>query len=168
LLANRHADESIYQSDGLCHDFCLPGGNAFAVVQGHGCFCSNILPDISSQVDVGRCSAPCPGYQTDVCGGDGLWGYMALGPSPSATAGASSSPSSSASSSPSTISTSSSSSSVSFPRYRPCPRNLVSLLLAFFLRLLRVWISSKETAVLYLLVQEVFCAGNQAQKSSAK
>ncbi|TGO49007.1 hypothetical protein BOTNAR_0448g00010 [Botryotinia narcissicola] len=79
------ANSSIYQSDGLCHDFCLDE-YAFAVVQGSQCWCSNYVPGTTSSTS--DCDTPCPGYPDDTCGGDGLYGYMSLTLAPSGTKGA--------------------------------------------------------------------------------
>jgi hypothetical protein len=43
------------------------------------------LPDVSTQVSTDECQRPCPGYPSDVCGGDGLYGYMTLARAPSGT-----------------------------------------------------------------------------------
>ncbi|KAI5919884.1 hypothetical protein F4810DRAFT_464075 [Camillea tinctor] len=83
-------NSSIYQSDGLCHDFCVDD-YAFAIVQDQDCWCSNYEPSESTQVDVGDCDTSCPGYPSDRCGGDGLWGYMSLTVEPSGTSGGSTS-----------------------------------------------------------------------------
>ncbi|KAI1488197.1 hypothetical protein F5X96DRAFT_646560 [Biscogniauxia mediterranea] len=83
-------NSSIYQSDGLCHDFCVDD-YAFAIVQDQDCWCSNYVPAESTQVDVDDCDTSCPGYPSDLCGGDGLWGYMSLNVEPSGTTGASTS-----------------------------------------------------------------------------
>jgi hypothetical protein len=85
--ASGTANHSIYQSDGLCHDFCQDK-YAIAIVKGDSCWCSNFVPDESVQVSVSECSKPCPGYNTDVCGGDTEYGYMLLARSPSGTVGA--------------------------------------------------------------------------------
>jgi hypothetical protein len=79
-------DSSIYQSDGLCYNFCNSDW-AYAIVQGEDCWCSNYTPDSSSQVDTSKCNSECPGYPSDTCGADGLYGYMALSSSPSGTKG---------------------------------------------------------------------------------
>ena len=78
-------DSSIYQSDGLCYDFCVDD-YAFAVIQGKDCWCSNYTPTKSSLVSTSECDLSCAGYPSDVCGGDNLFGYMALNKSPSGTA----------------------------------------------------------------------------------
>ncbi|KAI0840891.1 hypothetical protein F5Y06DRAFT_294163 [Hypoxylon sp. FL0890] len=88
------ANYSIYQSDGLCHDFCVDE-YAFAIVQDKECWCSNYVPDETDQVNVSQCSEPCPGYTSDTCGGDQLWGYISLTMEPSGTTGGSSSSTSS-------------------------------------------------------------------------
>ncbi|KAF5868154.1 putative er membrane protein [Botrytis fragariae] len=98
------ANSSIYQSDGLCYDFCLDE-YAFAVVQGSECWCSNYVPGTTSSTS--DCDTPCPGYPDDTCGGDSLYGYMSLTLSPSGTKGAATTSSTSTSSEKVTTSTSS-------------------------------------------------------------
>ena len=71
-----YLDHSIYQSDGLCHDFCKAKIYKLAIIQGDSCWCANNLPDKKLQVDPGDCNSSCPGFPTDVCGGPGLYGYM--------------------------------------------------------------------------------------------
>ncbi|KAI1806124.1 hypothetical protein F4811DRAFT_551082 [Daldinia bambusicola] len=82
--ASTAANSSHFQSDGLCHDFCADT-SAFAVVKYDQCWCSDYVPDESSQVDTEKCDMKCPGYPKDLCGGDGLWGYMSLDRQPSGT-----------------------------------------------------------------------------------
>ncbi|KAG8167607.1 hypothetical protein KVR01_003296 [Diaporthe batatas] len=81
---------SIYQSQGLCYGTCKDGGYAFAVLQSSDCWCSNLVPSSDDQTSTSNCQSSCPGYPSDYCGGDGTYGYIALGPSPSGTAGGSS------------------------------------------------------------------------------
>jgi len=83
---NRISDHSIYQSDGLCYDFCKQSF-ALAIVQDDSCWCSNYVPNKAIQVSTSQCSKSCPGFPDDVCGGDGLFGYMLLEKQPSGTVG---------------------------------------------------------------------------------
>jgi len=85
ILTNCCADSSIYQSNGLCSDFCR-SSYAFAVVQDDGCWCSNYVPGTTNT----GCSEQCPGYPSELCGGNGVYGYIALGRNPSGTQGGSS------------------------------------------------------------------------------
>lgn len=73
-------------SDGLCHNTC-DGKSAFAIVQGSKCWCSDYVPDDSTQTDTSDCNQSCPGFPDDTCGGDGVWGYIALDKEPSGTKG---------------------------------------------------------------------------------
>ncbi|KAH6890611.1 hypothetical protein B0T10DRAFT_459260 [Thelonectria olida] len=82
---------SIYQSNGLCHDFCIDD-YAYAITQNNACWCSNYAPSKSTREDVSDCDTTCPGYPSEYCGGDSLYGYLSLGNvEPSGTQGASSS-----------------------------------------------------------------------------
>jgi hypothetical protein len=56
-----------------------------AVVQGHNCWCGDYIPFEAAQVDVGKCNNICPGFPSDTCGGDGLYGYMLLDVQPAGT-----------------------------------------------------------------------------------
>ncbi|KAI1004301.1 hypothetical protein K3495_g3913 [Podosphaera aphanis] len=77
---------SVYQSNGLCTNFCLQQ-YAFAILQDKSCWCSNYIPATTTT----GCTLNCPGYPFEKCGGDGLYGYIALGKvAPSGTLGASS------------------------------------------------------------------------------
>ncbi|KAF5020528.1 hypothetical protein F66182_7460 [Fusarium sp. NRRL 66182] len=84
---------SIYQTNGLCHDWCFDD-YAYAITQDKLCWCSNYAPSESSQEQNSRCDIPCPAWPDEKCGGDGLFGYVSLGniapsgtqgPSPSST-----------------------------------------------------------------------------------
>ncbi|RDW77013.1 hypothetical protein BP6252_05066 [Coleophoma cylindrospora] len=86
--ASTGKNSSLYQSNGLCHDFCIDS-YAFAVLQDEGCWCSNYVP--ASTVSTSNCDTACPGYPSDMCGGNNLYGYIALTLSPSGTLAGSSS-----------------------------------------------------------------------------
>ncbi|TVY35992.1 Cell wall integrity and stress response component [Lachnellula subtilissima] len=95
--ADSNKNSSIYQSNGLCSDFCK-SSYAFAVVQDDGCWCSNYVPGSTTS----GCTQTCPGYPLELCGGSGVYGYIALGNTPSGTKGGSSTAASSTSTSTST------------------------------------------------------------------
>ncbi|KAI1116783.1 hypothetical protein F5Y14DRAFT_33285 [Nemania sp. NC0429] len=99
-------NSSIWQSNGLCHDFCFRQSFALAVLQGHYCWCSDYVPAKSSQVDTDECNEPCPGWKPDTCGTHDLFGYIQLDKVPSGTADGSSSSTSSESSTDSSTTTS--------------------------------------------------------------
>ncbi len=86
LTRTTPTDNSDFQSDGLCAGFCASKW-ALAIVKGKACWCSDFVPEKGSQVDTGKCNAPCPGYPSDLCGADNLFGYMALKKSPAGTTG---------------------------------------------------------------------------------
>ncbi|KAJ4120044.1 Cell wall integrity and stress response component 4 [Fusarium equiseti] len=65
---------SIYQTNGLCHDFCFDG-YAYAITQGKLCWCSNYAPVKSVQESNSKCDTPCPAWPKEVCGGDGKTNY---------------------------------------------------------------------------------------------
>lgn len=45
------ANSSIYQSEGLCYDFCNDQSYALGILQDETCWCSNYVPASSDQVD---------------------------------------------------------------------------------------------------------------------
>ena len=79
-------------SNGECQNICQ-GSYVFAVLQGNYCWCSNYVPDPSSQTNTLDCNQPCPGYGSEWCGSTsaGLYGYYNLGGTPLGTAGGQSS-----------------------------------------------------------------------------
>ncbi|KAF4122981.1 hypothetical protein GMORB2_6529 [Geosmithia morbida] len=85
--ASTDRNVSIYQSNGLCTNFCS-ADYAYAITQKNGCWCSNYIPSESSQVDTDDCDTACPGYPDEMCGGSDLFGYLELDTnSPSGTKG---------------------------------------------------------------------------------
>ncbi|RAK98885.1 WSC domain-containing protein [Aspergillus ibericus CBS 121593] len=85
--SSQNANESTYQSNGLCEDHC--SDYAFGILQGYDCWCSNIVPNSATNVNVSECSQDCPGYPDDSCGSTtkGLYGYVEIvGHQPSGTA----------------------------------------------------------------------------------
>lgn len=78
-------DYSNYQSEGLCYRYCL-NKYALAIMLDKACWCSNYVPSKTSQVSTDKCQNGCPGYPDDYCGGDNLFGYVALNKAPSGTA----------------------------------------------------------------------------------
>lgn len=71
-------DVSIYQTNGLCHDYCMQRNQAYAITQANSCWCSDLTPATPDQVASGRCNRPCPAYPAEFCGGSGVYGYIAL------------------------------------------------------------------------------------------
>lgn len=79
-----------FQSNGACDKQCNPT-YAFAVIQGHYCWCSDYAPgETTSNED---CNSTCPGIDTERCGSttNQLYGYIPLGRLPAGTQGAPSS-----------------------------------------------------------------------------
>ena len=88
-MLTRIADESDFQSMGLCYQTCAGAEEqyAFAVVWQKSCWCTNTVPNSADTVSAKQCSNSCPGYPTDWCGGDSLFGYLKItGVKPSSTA----------------------------------------------------------------------------------
>ncbi|KAB8801887.1 hypothetical protein FH972_026709 [Carpinus fangiana] len=73
-----------FMSAGKCKDTCN-GQGAFGVVQGKNCWCSDYAP--SQQLFAAVCNSPCFGYPDELCGGSGVYGYIAEGPAPAGTIG---------------------------------------------------------------------------------
>ncbi|PYH98683.1 hypothetical protein BO71DRAFT_425928 [Aspergillus ellipticus CBS 707.79] len=96
--SSQAANESTFQSNGLCEDHCST--YAFGILQGYDCWCSNIAPNSATNVNTSDCSQSCPGYPDDSCGSTskGLYGYVEIvGQQPSGTATVSSTSTSSTS-----------------------------------------------------------------------
>ncbi|KAF6813090.1 hypothetical protein CSOJ01_04776 [Colletotrichum sojae] len=87
--ASGSANLSIWQTNGLCSDFCRDKNRAFAIVQYQSCWCSDVAPDPSTEADVtDKCNDICPGYDTEKCGSrPNYYGYIALAKTPTSTAG---------------------------------------------------------------------------------
>ncbi|CAG9973889.1 unnamed protein product [Clonostachys byssicola] len=97
---------SIYQTNGLCKDFCTKD-YAYAITQEQLCWCSNYTPSKSDQVDMNQCNINCPAYPDEKCGGKGVFGYVQLNAHlPSGTRGSDSSSASSTTVDSSTLTTS--------------------------------------------------------------
>ncbi|KAI0390689.1 hypothetical protein F5Y17DRAFT_48300 [Xylariaceae sp. FL0594] len=128
--AQTPTNSSIYQSDGLCHDFCNKDSWAFAIVQAFSCWCSDYIPDPSSQVDTSKCNRACPGWPQDTCGAKDLYGYMQLDSQPSGTksdnSGPTSTPTPTRSSSSSKVLVSSTSTSTSVVHITTSPTSTTS------------------------------------------
>ncbi|AEO60690.1 hypothetical protein MYCTH_2316209 [Thermothelomyces thermophilus ATCC 42464] len=78
---------SNWQSDGRCYGNCTDLNYALAIVQNKNCWCSNLVPNKADRKPLSDCQNPCPGYPSDYCGGDGVFGYMyAGGSTPTGTA----------------------------------------------------------------------------------
>ncbi|KAL2165084.1 hypothetical protein VTH06DRAFT_380 [Thermothelomyces fergusii] len=77
---------SNWQSDGRCYGNCTDLNYALAIVQNKNCWCSNLVPNPADRKPLSECQNPCPGYPSDYCGGDGLFGYMSANGAPKGTA----------------------------------------------------------------------------------
>ncbi|KAL2255874.1 hypothetical protein VTK26DRAFT_2554 [Humicola hyalothermophila] len=85
--ANMDPLNSPWQSEGRCFDNCTDLQYALAIIQNHNCWCSNYIPHRADQKPLQDCQLPCPGYPSDYCGGDGVFGYLEVaGHAPSGTA----------------------------------------------------------------------------------
>ncbi|KAF2086316.1 hypothetical protein K490DRAFT_21335, partial [Saccharata proteae CBS 121410] len=63
-----------YQTTGNCQPICVGlGFPVMGLVNGSNCYCGDLLPAKSSQVDDDKCDTPCNGYDTQTCGGDNYW-----------------------------------------------------------------------------------------------
>lgn len=67
-------DTYTYQSSGYCTSQCQGNGqNVAATTNGGDCWCGDEYPALADKVDQDKCSTPCQGYDTEMCGGDGFW-----------------------------------------------------------------------------------------------
>ncbi|KAL2065540.1 hypothetical protein VTL71DRAFT_3210 [Oculimacula yallundae] len=98
-------NESIYQSNSLCFEFCngqkpllQPKKYALAVVQYQSCWCTDFAPASTTT----GCDMTCPGWEFELCGNTSpsLYGYIKLPAAISGTQGASAPTSTSASQEP--------------------------------------------------------------------
>ncbi|GKT45720.1 cell wall integrity and stress response component 4 [Colletotrichum spaethianum] len=87
--ASMSANLSIWQTNGLCQDFCTAKNYAFAIVQWQSCWCSDVAPAASTEAEVSdKCNDICPGYDIEHCGSrPNYYGYLALAKNPTSTAG---------------------------------------------------------------------------------
>ncbi|GAD95424.1 ER membrane protein Wsc4, putative [Paecilomyces variotii No. 5] len=71
------AQASTYQSYGLCYQSCS-SKYAYAILQGHDCWCSDFAPSSTTSAD--DCAETCPGYKSDKCGSvtKGLYVYYQM------------------------------------------------------------------------------------------
>ena len=61
-----------YQTSGYCVNNECPN-SPYVAVKGKECICLNSLPQSSSKVSSSQCDQPCPGYQSDMCGGSNAY-----------------------------------------------------------------------------------------------
>ncbi|QDS71276.1 hypothetical protein FKW77_001024 [Venturia effusa] len=63
-----------FTTDGVCQKVCT-GLNkpVLGMVDGTNCWCGDLLPPASSQVDNSSCNTPCAGYDKANCGGNNFW-----------------------------------------------------------------------------------------------
>ncbi|CAI5757226.1 unnamed protein product [Candida verbasci] len=73
-----------FMSTGECRKQCTGKGYIVAIVNQHDCYCSNNVPEDTT--DLSNCNTGCPGIDTEQCGGNGYYGYLLFG-NPSATVG---------------------------------------------------------------------------------
>ena len=99
-----------YQTSGYCVNNECPN-SPYVAVKGKECICLNSLPQSSSKVSSSQCDQPCPGYQSDMCGGSNAYnvykGLASASSSSSSNLGSVSSSSPSSSGSPSSSQSSS-------------------------------------------------------------
>ncbi|CAJ2509021.1 Uu.00g140470.m01.CDS01 [Anthostomella pinea] len=63
-----------FNSQGACVKVCRDEKkHAVAATYADSCFCGDSYPPKSALVDDSKCNEPCPGYDTQACGGLGTW-----------------------------------------------------------------------------------------------
>ncbi|TID14006.1 Nucleolar protein 9 [Venturia nashicola] len=63
-----------FTTDGVCQKVCTGLGKpVLGMVDGTNCWCGDLLPPASSQVDNSSCNTPCAGYDKANCGGNNFW-----------------------------------------------------------------------------------------------
>ncbi|KAL4816840.1 hypothetical protein BDW67DRAFT_160951 [Aspergillus spinulosporus] len=71
-----------FQSIGHCLNQCSEAGyniGDYAAVKETDCYCGDVDPAKDDLVDDDQCSAECPGYAPDACGGSNAWSIYAIG-----------------------------------------------------------------------------------------
>ncbi|KAL4988644.1 hypothetical protein BDW68DRAFT_87379 [Aspergillus falconensis] len=71
-----------FQSIGHCVNQCMGGGyniGDYAAVKETSCYCGDVDPATDDLVDDDQCTAQCPGYAADICGGSKAWSIYAIG-----------------------------------------------------------------------------------------
>ncbi|RYP17699.1 hypothetical protein DL765_004377 [Monosporascus sp. GIB2] len=72
--ANSREIQNAFQSVGLCQSACMTSRQPVAALGNEtSCFCGNQLPPRDQQVEEGNCNLPCPGFNAEICGGDGFF-----------------------------------------------------------------------------------------------
>ncbi|SZF03681.1 unnamed protein product [Blumeria hordei] len=102
-----------FNSIGACSQTCLATKSVTMAMQDSNCYCGSKLPPTNSLADDAKCAIPCPGYPSDVCGGNGFYSVYLTGLSAVVENSDSSDSSSSSSSSTTSPSKSSATSSAS-------------------------------------------------------
>ncbi|KAL3462000.1 WSC domain-containing protein [Aspergillus heterothallicus] len=70
---------SIFQSIDRCVNECGAENYDLAGLKGEQCWCGNSLPSLDDLVSDDKCDTACPGYATDMCGGDNAWSLWSIG-----------------------------------------------------------------------------------------
>ncbi|POS83042.1 hypothetical protein EPUL_006076, partial [Erysiphe pulchra] len=63
------AGSQTFNSIGSCSTLCLGKKAEAMAMQDSDCYCGPTLPPINAITDDSKCSIPCPGYPSDLCGG---------------------------------------------------------------------------------------------------
>ncbi|KAF3010190.1 hypothetical protein E8E14_009800 [Neopestalotiopsis sp. 37M] len=58
-----------FNTEGLCSTTCAGAGFAVGASYSSDCYCGDKYPAESTLVDDSECNEPCPGYDTQACGG---------------------------------------------------------------------------------------------------
>lgn len=95
------AGSQTFNSIGSCSTLCLGKKAEAMAMQDSDCYCGSSLPPTNALTDDSKCSIPCPGYPSDLCGGVSAFSVYLTGLS-AAVPNADSPSSTSSSSKPST------------------------------------------------------------------
>ncbi|KAI6245797.1 hypothetical protein HI914_06205 [Erysiphe necator] len=63
------AGSQTFNSIGSCSTLCLGKRAEAMAMQDSDCYCGSSLPPTNAIIDDSKCSIPCPGYPSDLCGG---------------------------------------------------------------------------------------------------
>lgn len=96
---------SEFNTQGLCAGFCRSMGKYVGASQAKDCYCGEEYPALNTLTSDSDCTEPCPGYDTEACGGIDTWTVYNTGVRVSVANAANISDSSSSTSTPSATST---------------------------------------------------------------
>jgi cell wall integrity and stress response component len=62
-----------FNTQGLCSTACRGMSKAVGAAYSSDCYCGDEYPPLNTLLDDSECTEPCPGYDTQACGGINAW-----------------------------------------------------------------------------------------------